>query len=122
MFALHKSTQSRSGSSLLSSFRVQDLQVQATVQLALNSYANSLHETLLDMLEDAQPDSVALYAPGATPLTYAKLLYFISTDGDLRLLGLKQDSVVAYLAPINLAVAFLTIASLHGSTLRSLTL
>jgi acyl-CoA synthetase (AMP-forming)/AMP-acid ligase II len=111
LFALHKLTQSRSGSSLLSSFPVQDLQVEATVQLALKNYANSQHETLLDMLEDAQPDSVALYAPGAAPLTYAKLLGFMSADGDLRLLGLKQDSVVAYLAPINLAVAFLTIAS-----------
>lgn len=89
------------------------LQVQADVQLALNSYQSvcSRQETLWDMLEQANPEDVALYAPGAPALTYAQLLDFISTNGDLRVLGLKQDSVVAYLAPNNLAVAFLTIAS-----------
>ena len=108
MFVLQRD---RSKSSLSSRGQGQILQVDTAVQLALNNYDDTLHENLMDVLEDAEPDRVALYAPGAEPLTYARLLDFMSTEGDLRLLGLKQDSVVAYLAPVTMAVAFLTIAA-----------
>lgn len=92
----------------MESMDIGTLEVGTFGQYAFNQIVTS-HYNLLDMLRDANPASIALYTPGAPPLTYGALLEFIYGEADLRKIGAMENYTVAYLAPLGVvsAVAFL---------------
>ena len=108
-FDLHEFTTTPYGSQLKDTGT---LEIGTHGQYALNQIQTS-HNNLLDMLKDADSESIALHAPGAFPLTYGALLEFIYGNGDLRRIGATESYIVAYLAPFGAvsAMAFLTFSS-----------
>ena len=50
----------------------------------------SSHSNLIEMLEEADHNHVAFYAPNSKQLTYGDLLRFIRGDGDLRRAGAQE--------------------------------